>query len=411
MKKIICIIIFILFTQIIFAQARFIRNPNNTITLNLEKVPIKDALKWLSKFSNKNIVIDQSVQGNITIFLKKLTWQETMQAVLRSQKLAQKEIGKVIYIVPQDEIAKQQKIIVKPLHTLIMRLNYAKAFDIAKLLTGKKKSLLSAQGYVATDKRTNSLIVNDTNEQLKIIRNFIYKLDIPVRQVLIEARIVNIDEDYEQDLGIRFKTTVPSNVSKMGHLNIDLPGVSNNAAHIGVALMKLAKGTLLDLELSALESADHATVISNPHLITANQQTATIEAGEEIPYQESAGQGTTSTAFKKAVLRLQVTPQIAPNNKIILHLQVQQDKCASKEVLGVPAIDTRQISTQVLINNGHTIVLGGVYEHTKTNSVDRVPFFGNLPVIGALFKHKKVVDNRRELLIFVTPTIILSQKV
>ena len=398
MKKIIyaILIISILFIQIADAvpQKQFIQNPNNKVTLNLEKFPVKDALKWLAKFSDKNIVISQSVHGNITIFLKNLPWQQAMHAILQSQELAKKEIGKVIYITSSNEInARSKSTASKPLQTIFERLNYAKAASLAKFINNKKK-LLTTQGTVMVDGRTNSLIIRDVKAQLAIIKTFIRKLDIPMRQVLIEARIANVDKDYEQNLGVKFGNAKGS-IQVNGNLS---------SANV------LLSGTSLDVELSALEEAGHAVIISNPHLTTVNQQTAVIESGEEIPYQESAGQGSTSTAFKKAVLRLQVTPQIIPNNKVMLHLKVNQDKCSSKEVAGVPAIDTQQISTQVLVESGHTVVLGGVFEHSKTNDVERVPFFGDLPVLGVLFRRKKVVDNRRELLIFVTPKILNEGK-
>jgi type IV pilus assembly protein PilQ len=424
-------IIILLLSQAIFAQMQFKQKkaPQN-ISLDFQKAPTQDVLKWLTKFTDKNIVLSQLVQGNITIHLKNVAWQQAMNAILSSQGLGQKTLGNIIYIAPLVEITKytqqQQELTEKvPLHTSLIRLKYAEAENVGKLLTAKGQGFLSSRGRIVTDNRTNSLLIHDTQEQLNELRKYIDRLDIQVPQVLIEARIVNIDEDYERELGIRFGLTggghisgtlkganelaggkSPSSVPFADRLNVDLPALSSNAVHLGMALFKIAKGTLLDLELSALESEGHAEVITNPHLITANQQTAVIEAGEEIPYQESVAQGVTSTAFKKAVLKLQVTPQITSNNKIILHLKVNQDKRSSKEVKGVPAIDTRYISTQVLVDNGQTIVLGGIYEHTKTSAVERVPFLSALPVLGALFRYNKKIDTRRESLIFVTPKII-----
>ncbi|MGD9108342.1 MAG: secretin N-terminal domain-containing protein [Gammaproteobacteria bacterium] len=400
MKKTIYIIfiVSIIFAPIAYAnlQRQFIHQPNNNITLNLEKVPVKDVLKWLAKFSDKSIVISQSIHGNITIFLKNLSWQQAMCAILRSQKLTQKQIGKVIYIAPANKKNAQPKTIAsQSLQTIFERLNYAKASSMAKLLTSNKKKLLTERGTVMVDERTNSLIIRDVKEQLAIVKTFVRKLDIPMRQVLIEARVANVDKDYERDLGVEFE-------GAKGSIQVD---GSLSSAHVSF------KDASLDVALSALEEAGHASIISNPHLTTVNQQTAIIESGEEIPYQESAGEGSTSTAFKKAVLRLQVTPQIAPNNKIMLHLKVNQDKRSNKEIGGVPAIDTQQISTQVLVKSGQTIVLGGVFEHTKTNNIERVPLLGDLPVLGILFRRKKVVDNRRELLIFVTPKIVNEGKV
>lgn len=378
---------------ILFAS---ITQANNLISLNLTKTPVKDALKYLAKFSDKNIVISQAVQGDITIFLKNVTWQHALHIILQTQKLGECISGKIIYVAPIDEIIKQQKMMPpKPLSALFIRLNYAKAEDVAKLISAKKQGLLSKCGSVITDKRTNSLMIRDIKEQLGIIKSFVRKLDIPMRQVLIEARIANIDDDYAKELGVKF-----------GMIDDNL----DDAAHLNMNLLRLVEGKSLDAELKALESSGHATIISSPHLITANRKMAVIETGEEIPYQEATGQGNTSTAFKKAVLRLQVTPQIAPNNKIILYLKVNQDKRSSQEVQGVPAIDTNQLATQILLSDGQTIVLGGIFEHTKTKHVDGIPFLDDLPVVGALFRRQKIVDNRRELLVFVTPRIILPQK-
>lgn len=424
------LLLFIFNTGIAQPSIQFIKESDNIVSLNLAKVPLRDALAWLAKFSHKNIIISQSVQGSVSIYLQHLTWRQAMHAILRAHALGQQQVGNIIYIAPLDEIVarekqQQQMVAHKPLQTILLRLNYAKATEVAKLLRGKNRNLLTTRGCVTTDERTNGLLVRDTAEQIAIIRKFVKQLDIPMRQVLIETRIVNIDESFEKELGIRFgitqshhisgtvsganaiaRKTPISEVPVAERLNVDLPALSDSAAHLGIALFKLTKGTLLDLELSALESAGHAKVISNPHLITANRQTATIESGEEIPYQETAGQGATATAFKKALLKLKVTPQITPNNKINLYLQVNQDKRSSQEVLGVPAIDTRHIATQVLIDDGQTIVLGGIYEQTKTNGEERVPFFANLPILGILFRHRKLISNRRELLIFVTPKII-----
>lgn len=388
MKK----IIYVIFIWAILFMP--ITQANNLISLNLAKIPTKEALKYLAKISDKNIVISQAVQGDITIFLKNVTWQHALDIILQTQKLGQRTLDKIIYVAPIDEIIKQQKMMPpKPLSILFIRLNYAKAEVVAKLITAKKQSLLSMRGSVIMDKRTNSLVIRDVKEQFGMIKSFIRKLDIPMQQVLIEVRIANIDEDYAKELGVKF-----------GIMNED-------GAHIDMNLMYKTFGKSLDVELKALENKGHATIISSPHLITANRHMATIETGEEIPYQEAAGQGNTSTAFKKAVLSLQVTPQIAPNDKIILYLKINQDKRSSQEVQGVPAIDTNRIATQVLLSNGQTIVLGGIFEHTKTKHIDGIPFFGDLPVVGVLFRRKKIVDNRRELLIFVTPRIILSEKV
>ena len=379
-----------------------------------------------------NIVVSPSVSGDLSIRLHNLPWKQALMLILQSKSLGERKVGEAIYIAPLSELSeydkKQQELDAKaPMKTTIIRLNYAKAAEVVKLLQDKKQSLLSKQGHVAVDTRTNSLLVRTNENQLTEIRAFLKRLDIPIKQVLIEARIVNIDDDYEKELGVRFGLTSghhvsgsldganelaggtsPADIKPEDRLNVDLPALNSNAGRLGIALFKLTKGTLLDLELSAMESEGRAEIISNPRLMTANQQTATIEAGEEIPYQESVAQGVTSTSFKKAVLRLEVSPQVTPDKKIILHLKVNQDKRSNKEVKGVPSIDTRHVETQVLIGDGQTVVLGGIYEHTKTKGVERVPFFADLPILGVLFRHQKTINNRRELLIFVTPKIVDS---
>jgi type IV pilus assembly protein PilQ len=319
----------------------------------------------------------------------------------------------------------------EPLHSELIQINYGKAAGIEALLRGSGQSVLSNRGTVSVDERTNTLWVQDTLEKLAEIKRLVKRLDIPVRQVLIEAKIVNIDEKYAKELGIRWGVSIPQdsisgtlegagelandttinkvNVAK--RLNIDLPavgvGAAGGAASIGVALAKLGKGVLLDLELSALQTTGDAKIIASPRLITANQKDAIIESGEEIPYQEAASSGATAVTFKKAVLSLKVTPQITPDNRVILSLKVNQDKPGPDAGLGVPSIDTREIQTQVLVNDGQTIVLGGIFQKAISNTIERVPFLSDIPVIGhLLFQHTVRATRQTELLIFVTPKII-----
>ncbi|MBN1684719.1 MAG: type IV pilus secretin PilQ [Gammaproteobacteria bacterium] len=308
--------------------------------------------------------------------------------------------------------------------TQINRLIYVKASDIAKLFKEQNQSWLKNTSILA-DTRTNSLLIRASNKDINTFHAFIKALDVPMPEVLIEAYIVSLDNNYEDELGIKFGVTsghhisgtikganelaegrAPSDIDPADRLNVNLPAVANNAGHLGIALFKLSKKTLLDMELSALESEGRAEILSNPRLLTTNQNPAIIESGEEIPYQENVSQGVTATAFKKAVLKLEVTPQITPNKKIILTIKVNQDKRSSNEVQGVPSINTRQITTQVLMNDGQTVVLGGIYEFTKTDHKEQIPFLGDIPIIGVLFRYKKKTDNRRELLVFITPRIV-----
>jgi type IV pilus assembly protein PilQ len=400
------------------------------LSFHFSHIPVRDALQKLAAFSDKNLIISDAAQGEVTLNLKNVSFDQALNLILSTQGLAKRQIQNTLYIAPTDVIAKQnlatQNITQNaPLHFKVFRLRYAKAPDISPIFKHRAHSLLSKRGAISVDTRTNSLLISDTETQLAQIARLIRKLDIPVKQILISARIVNIDHDYEKSLGVRFGLSAKNHVSGTlsganslaGHinphditpkerLNVDLPVISPDAASLGLALFSISKNVLLDLELSALETEGHAEIISSPKLLTSNQQSANIEAGQEIPYQERAYGGNTTIAFKKAVLSLKVTPQIIPDGKILLHLQVNQDKRSGKEILGVPAIDTRQIKTSVLVNNNETVVLGGIYEKTTSHQVDRVPFFGSLPIVGALFRHKTTRISRRELLIFVTPHIV-----
>ena len=334
--------------------------------------------------------------------------------------------------------ASKEVLQLEPLVNELVSLNYASAEDISKLIKDASTSLLSSRGNVNIDKRTNTLIIQDTESVLMGLLPLIKQLDVPVQQVLIEARIVTVDTTFTEDLGIRFGITHPTHVSgTLGgantinnnaianqnsdvitnpllnvpvadRLNLDLPANTDiTPATLGVALAKLGRNYLLDLELSALESEGAGELIASPRLVTANQKEAYIEQGEEIPYQEATSSGATSVEFKKAVLGLRVTPQITPDGKIIMDIKINQDRRSSApEVRGVPAIDTEQIETQVLVDNGQTVVLGGIYSETKQKQVERLPLLGNLPVIGYLFRRTSESDERRELLIFITPKIV-----
>lgn len=381
------------------------------ITLNVNHMPVRSAIEWFAKFHHQNFLMGSAVHGTVSLHLSHISWQKAFGILLKSQGLGEIKEGDVTYIAPYSELLRQKEnqraAKQEPLQLVIFHLNYANAKEVGALLQTKKSHFISSRGSIALDARTNSLIVQDDREHLKAIKKLITQLDVAVKQVAIEARIVNIDNSDETTLGIRFGFLAQNHRSARD-LNVDLPSLANSAGRLGLAVFRLAQGTLLDLELSALQSEGKAEIISTPRLLTANQQPASIEAGEEIPYQQSAGgtDGATTIAFKKAVLRLRVTPHITPNNQLLLHLNLVQDKRSSQNFNGVPAIDTRELSTQVLVHNGQTIVLGGIYEQTDINGVDRVPFFSDLPGIGVLFKHKHKLNDRRELLIFVTPKIL-----
>jgi type IV pilus assembly protein PilQ len=383
-------------------------------------------------------VVSDAVQSSITLHLDNVPWEQALDIILQSQGLGKKQSGNILLIAPVAEIAAQEKQQLQaeqqlqdlaPLQSSLIQMHYSKATDMAALLQQNKSGgtpLLSSRASVSADGRTNTLWVQDIPQKLAVIRRFIQQLDIPVRQVLISARIVNVNNSYEEELGVRFGISKTSHVSGTlnganalangvpagdiplaQRLNMDLPAVTKGAGSVGLALAKLLPGTLLDLELSALESEGGGRIISSPRLITADQQAAIIESGEEIPYQEQTSSGATNVSFKKAVLSLSVTPQITPDHTLILTLKVNQDRANfNRLVLGVPPIETRQIETQVLINNDQTVVLGGVYETDNSKNVQRIPFLGSLPIVGALFRHTTTISRRSELLIFITPHII-----
>ena len=382
------------------------------LILNFKKVSTRSALQKIANFSCIGMVISPEVTGDMSLHLEKLTWKQALKVILTTQNLSMRKIDEVMYIAPSETMASQERSEKKvealtTLKTQLIRLNYAKAKNVADLLKTKDHALLSERGSVSVDARTNSLIIKDSSNHFLVLMRLITQLDVPVRQVMITAKIVNIDSDYEKELGVQFGTTATDGKSKKSpSADVPLLVQSQNMGHFSLALFKLGPGVLLDLELSALESEGHAEIISSPQLMTANQQSATIESGQEIPYQEKTSGGSTSVTFKKAVLSLKVTPQIIPDGRVILRLKVNQDKRSSKEVKGVPAIDTRYIETQVLVKNGQTIVLGGIFEETHADTLQRIPFFGKIPLVGALFRNRKKIDSRRELLIFITPKLI-----
>lgn len=382
--------LFIFLTSITLAEP--------TISLDLQHVNLPDALRIIAKFLDKNIIISSSINGQVSLHLQNVPAQAAFDFLLNSQHLA-KQLGNNIWlVVPRAELiqteqekVKLQEAVYETASLLIhvWQIHYAKADDIGRLIQDNNNSMLSKRGHVWVDSRTNSLCVQDIAERINDIQHLIKRLDIPVQQVLIAVRLANIDYDFERALGIHFSAaSVP------------------DPAVYSLAVARLANGSLLDMQLSALEKAGHGELISNPRLFTANQQTAEIETGEEIPYQEISRSGATGVAFKKAVLSLQVTPQVMPGNQVLLQLQVNQDKPSDRIILGVPAIATRQMRTHILIKDGQTIVLGGIYESDKENIQQSIPFLGKIPVVGWLFQQQNINEKKRELLIFVTPKII-----
>ncbi|MEA3133009.1 MAG: type pilus assembly protein PilQ [Gammaproteobacteria bacterium] len=426
------------------------------LTLNFQDIDVRSVLQLLADTSGQNIVVSDSVAGNLTLRLQNVPWDQALDIVLRTKGLDKRRQDNVIIIGPTEELANREKAELaarrevqelSPVRSEFMQVNYAKVSDLAKLIKSGsgKDSMLSARGSLSIDDRTNTLLVQDTAEKLADIRRLVQALDVPVRQVLIEARIVIVNDTFERDLGARFGITTAQQNGNNGLLavtgngvgadtltgsaannlstgkpifpvtapildnryQVNLP-VANPAGTIGISLLHGAN--LLDLELSAAQNEGRGEVISSPRVITANQKAATIMQGVEIPYQESASSGATTTQFKKAVLSLKVTPLITPDNRVILDLDVNDDSVGQlvQSATGgsVPSIDTREILTQVLVNDGQTVVLGGILETTKTTSTNKVPYLGDIPVLGHLFKTTTDINNKKELLIFITPKIL-----
>ncbi len=409
------------------------------ISLNFQDIPVRSVLQLLADFTGINMVVSDSVNGNITIRLNEVPWDQALDIILTTRSLDKRRNGNVMLIAPASEIMAREKKELEsqeevkklaPLRSDLIQINYAKASEIASLVKDKSNSLLSKRGTISVDTRTNKIWIQDTSAKIEEMRDLIIKLDIPVQQVLIESRIVTVTKDFSQDLGIRFGISRPTHLSGTlaganqlaqgiapadvlpisNRLNLDLAAapITGSPASIGIALAKLGDGILLDLELSALETESKGQVIASPRLITTNQQAAVIESGQEIPYQEATSSGATAVAFKKAVLSLKVTPQITPDGKIMMDLQINQDIPSTQTFNGVPAINTKEIQTNVLVNNGQTIVLGGIYEQEKNQSVNRIPFLGELPLVGHFFRNRTISIKNEELLIFITPKIITN---
>ncbi len=409
------------------------------LSLNFQNIEVRAILQLLADFTGMNLVTSDTVQGNLTLRLKNVPWDQALDIILKTKGLAMRQNGNVMLIAPANEIAarekqeleaKKQLVELEPLYSEIIEVNFAKASDLMTIITAEsgEDGFLSERGSAIVDERTNSLLIKDTSESLKQVKNLVDKLDIPVRQVLIESRIVIASNDFTKDLGVRFGVSGSSETAGLGFsgsssdlsigadgdsvtpnadlsdsFNVDLP--VTGGASLGLALAKLPFNSVLELELSAMQVEGQGEVISAPRVITSNQQTATIEQGTEIPYQEASSSGATSVSFKEALLKLEVTPQITPDDQIVMDLEVSKD-AVGEEFAGVPSIDTNSVKTQVLVDNGETIVLGGVYEQDKISTVSRVPFFGDLPYVGFLFKNRSTKDDKSELLIFVTPKII-----
>ncbi len=415
------------------------------LSLNFQDIEVRSVLQLIADFTDLNLVASDTVTGRITLRLKNVPWDQALDLILKTKGLDKRKIGNVLLVAPADEIAAREKLELEnqkqiselaPLRTDFIQIRYAKAGDLVKLFDAKegsnKPSMLSERGSVIVDERTNSIILTDTADKIEAFRRVIQQLDIPVRQVLIEARIVTANTNYSQELGIRWggghiENNVGSgllriggslntltelqnvaakgagDITSPGDLVVDLGVTSADATTFGIGFTN--NSTLLDLELSALASDGHAEVVARPKVITADKSAAVIKSGVEIPYQQASSSGATSTSFKDAVLSLEVTPQITPDNRIIMELHVSQDT-VGQVFNGVPSINTNAIQTEVLVDNAETVVLGGIFTTDRNYATTKTPFLGDLPYVGRLFRHTAQKDNKQELLIFITPKIV-----
>ncbi len=369
-------------------------------TLDFDNVDLRTVLRVLAKWTGRSVILSPAIKGPVSLHLHQVSFEDVFQFLLKSQSLEMWQLGRLSYLAPREILLKEKQEEAKwqsaleeasPLHTRFWRARYTKAVDLAAWLKTGPSSLLSKRGQVQVDGRSNTLGVRDTAAHLALIQDLVDHLDVPLQQIIIETRLASVDSDYEEELGLRF-STVKETVSRPGQFSL--------------VFARLADLSFLDIKLAALEKEGHGELISSPSLFTASQQSASIEAGEELPYQEASSSGATTVVFKKAVLSLKVTPELLPGKKILLQLQIHQDRPNARLVLGVPAISTRQLHTQVLIPNGQTVVLGGIYEISKENSRDNLPFLAKIPVLGWLFQVKHQRRSKRELLIFVTPRVI-----
>lgn len=403
------------------------------MSLNFQDITVRTVLQIIADYNGFNLVTSDTVTGNITLRLDGVPWDQALDIILKVKGLDKRMEGNILMVAPSEELAarearelqaKQQVADLAPLYSEYIQVNYAKAAEFAELVKNEENSILSPRGSVSVDERTNTLLIKDTESSIEDIKRMVSVLDIPVRQVVIESRMVTVSDNINEELGIRWGVTDTDgeytssgtlegvNTARGGtvpvladRLNVNLP-VANPAGSLAFQVARLSDGTILDLELSALEKENKGEIIASPRITTANQKEAYIEQGVEIPYQEASSSGATATQFKSAVLSLKVTPQITPDDRIILDLVVTQDTVSEITSGNAPAIDTQRIGTQVLVNNGETIVLGGIYQQSVINTVSKVPVLGDIPYFGWMFRNSNNFNEKKELLIFVTPRIV-----
>ena len=407
------------------AKKKEISFKGERLSLNFQDIEVRSVLQLIADFTGLNIVVSDDVSGNVTLRLKNVPWDQALDIIMKTKALDKRQHGNVVYIdtakniaAHEEEVLNHQKTQQKltPLRSEIISLNYADAEEMKQLLQssgggggaggGTSNSIMSQRGSVSIDRRTNNLLLQDTPAKLEEIRALIKTLDVPVRQVMIESRIVTASDKFTKELGASFSagnTTQDLDQILTTGFAVNLPAAGGST--IGLALAKIPLGAQLDLELSAAKTESRVEIVASPRIITSNKTTARIEQGVEIPYEEATSSGATNISFKKAVLSLEVTPHITRDDRINMELAVNRDS-VGQLFNNIPSIDTREVQTQVLVENGQTIVLGGIFEENKVRGDSRVPFFGDLPILGRLFRNESSQDNKSELLIFVTPKII-----
>ncbi len=441
---------------------RVVEDPNRLVrpgfageklSLNFQNVEVRSVLQVLADFTGLNIITSDSVTGNLTLRLKDVPWDQALDIILRSKGLDMRKDGNVVWIAPRDELATREKLALEsrsqiadlePTQTESFQLNYQKAVDVQALLSNAQQRILSKRGSAVVDARTNMVFVQDTPSRLEDVRRLVRTIDVPVRQVMIESRIVEASDTFSRNLGVRLgyndqsargfstglnggnpiRAAVGANLNGVGsvvgqggslpavaltdftNVNLAAPGIGGSSAGVfSVILFNNAQTRFLNLELSALQADGKGKIVSSPRVITSNQNEAIIEQGTEIPYQQASSSGATNVTFKKATLSLKVKPQVTPDDNVIMTLKINKDAISTIPSTP-PAIDTKQIATEVLVENGGTVVIGGIYTQEERSSTTKVPVLGDLPYVGFLFKQNAKVDDRRELLVFITPKIL-----
>ena len=391
------------------------------VSLNFQDVEVRSVLQLLADFAGVNLVASDSVQGNVTLRLQDVPWEQALDMVLRSKGLGRREEGNVLLVAPAAELAEQAREArlgreldahVQPLQRELLPVHHANAGDLAELLlaTLADDGILAGRGSLSVDARTNTLVATQPADRLAELRELVARLDVPLRQVMIEARIVEANVDYERSLGVRWgRSLKPEGSGLGGDVFVDL-GAERATASLGVGLLR--SDVLLDLELSAMEKSGNGEIISQPKVVTADKETARILKGTEVPYQETSGSGATSISFREASLSLEVTPRITPGDGVVMAVKVTKDEPDYLNAQGnVPAIRKNEVNAKVRVDDGQTIVIGGVYSTVQSNVLEKVPFLGDLPYVGRLFRRDALQEKKSELLVFLTPRIMGDQAI